>query len=179
MNRAEIMTENEVVEAVAAHLSDSGWKILSTRSTKQRGIDLLAERGGEKPSVEAKGAGSATEGTRRYGTHFTSNQKRSHVSAALLTAARVISEGTCAAGIALPDDEGHSHLIEQIAPALGRLGVRVFFVAPNRSVRAFGEARSKSRAPNDVVFGRMAGTAKIVGDVVSPIIPLEDWNTLK
>jgi len=32
-------------------------------------------------------------------------------------------------------------------------------------------------APPDDIFGYMAGRAKIVGDIVSPIIPEEDWDT--
>jgi len=31
-------------------------------------------------------------------------------------------------------------------------------------------------SPPDDIFGYMAGRAKIVGDIVSPIIPLEDWE---
>lgn len=31
----------------------------------------------------------------------------------------------------------------------------------------------------DPIFGFMKGKAKIVGDVVSPIVPLEDWDALK
>ena len=31
--------------------------------------------------------------------------------------------------------------------------------------------------PGDDIFGYMAGKAKIVGDIVGPITPLEDWET--
>ena len=31
--------------------------------------------------------------------------------------------------------------------------------------------------PSDDIFGYMAGKVKIVGDIVSPIIPEEDWET--
>ena len=30
--------------------------------------------------------------------------------------------------------------------------------------------------PGDDIFGYMVGKAKIVGDIVSPITPLEDWK---
>ena len=123
-----MLTENNVVEAVAAHLQDAGWRILQVCSTKQQGIDILAERQGERLAVEAKGGGSGTPGTRRYGSPFTNNQKHSHVAVALLTAARVVSEGNYGAGIALPNDKEHSLLIKQIWPALKMLGIRVFFV---------------------------------------------------
>ncbi len=32
---------------------------------------------------------------------------------------------------------------------------------------------------DESIFGRMAGKAKIVGDIVSPVTPLEDWKALK
>ena len=36
-----------------------------------------------------------------------------------------------------------------------------------------------AKAKDDSIFGYMVGKAKIVGDVVSPIIPIEDWDALK
>ena len=140
-----MLTENDVVEAVAAYLQDTGWRILQMCTTKEHGIDILAERQGEKLAVEAKGGGSGTPGTRRYGSPFTYNQKRSHVAVALLTAARVISEGSYGAGIALPSDEGHSLLIKQIWPSLKMLGIRIFFVDPSRVVSEFGAELDKKQ----------------------------------
>jgi len=32
---------------------------------------------------------------------------------------------------------------------------------------------------DDNIFGYMAGKARIVGDIVSPITPIEDWDALK
>ena len=32
---------------------------------------------------------------------------------------------------------------------------------------------------DDSIFGNMDGKAKIVGDIVSPITPIEDWEALK
>jgi prevent-host-death family protein len=31
--------------------------------------------------------------------------------------------------------------------------------------------------PEDDIFGYMAGKVKIIGDIVGPIIPEEDWDT--
>ncbi len=36
-----------------------------------------------------------------------------------------------------------------------------------------------AKAKDDAIFGHMAGKAKIVGDIVSPVTPLEDWDSLK
>jgi len=129
-----MLTENDVVEAVVVHLSTAGWTILQSRTTAQRGVDILAERNGESLAVEAKGGGSATAGTRRFGQHFTTNQKRSHVAVALLTAVQVLSEGKHRAGLAFPDDDGHSRLVTSILPILRSLDIHVFLVSPDRTV---------------------------------------------
>jgi len=36
-----------------------------------------------------------------------------------------------------------------------------------------------AKAGDDNIFGYMAGKAKIVGDIVSPVTPIEDWDALK
>ena len=36
-----------------------------------------------------------------------------------------------------------------------------------------------AKAKDDSIFGYMIGKAKIVGDIISPIIPIEDWDALK
>ena len=36
-----------------------------------------------------------------------------------------------------------------------------------------------AKTKDDSIFGYMAGKAKIVGDIISPITPIEDWDALK
>jgi antitoxin (DNA-binding transcriptional repressor) of toxin-antitoxin stability system len=36
-----------------------------------------------------------------------------------------------------------------------------------------------AQSKDDDIFGYMAGRAKIVGDIVSPVTPIEDWDALK
>jgi prevent-host-death family protein len=36
-----------------------------------------------------------------------------------------------------------------------------------------------AKADEDNIFGYMAGKAKIVGDIVAPIIDADDWDALK
>jgi Holliday junction resolvase-like predicted endonuclease len=130
-----MLTENDVVDAVARHLTNNGWTILQTRTTLQHGIDILAQKDGETLAIEAKGGGSARAGTARYGQHFTANQKRTHVAVAILTAMQVISDGKHRAAIALPDDPDHSRLVERVNPALKRLGVTVYLVGRDGRVQ--------------------------------------------
>ena len=129
-----MLTENDVVEAVARHLEEQGWQITDTSHTDQRGHDILARRDGIVLAVEAKGGTSSKRGTSRHGLPFNSGQKRSHVSVALYKAACVFSAGQYRPGIALPSDDGHRRLIEDILPALGALKVVVFQVAEDRTV---------------------------------------------
>jgi antitoxin (DNA-binding transcriptional repressor) of toxin-antitoxin stability system len=35
------------------------------------------------------------------------------------------------------------------------------------------------RAKRDSVFGYMAGKFKIVGDIESPVVPLEEWEVMR
>jgi prevent-host-death family protein len=45
-----------------------------------------------------------------------------------------------------------------------------------------GKPLAKLVPPDDKppdIFGRLAGKIEIVGDIVSPITPLEDWENLK
>jgi hypothetical protein len=101
----------------------------------QRGVDILARRGGETLAIEAKGGGSSKPGTKKYGEPFDKGQKRSHVAVAVLTAMREISGGQHQAAIAFPDDTEHGRFIEEIGPALQRLNIGVFYVALDKSVR--------------------------------------------
>ncbi len=36
-----------------------------------------------------------------------------------------------------------------------------------------------AKATDDSIFGYMAGKAVLVGDIVSPVTPIEDWDALK
>lgn len=36
-----------------------------------------------------------------------------------------------------------------------------------------------AKAKNESIFGYMAGKARIVGDIVSSVTPLKDWEALK
>lgn len=130
-----MLTENQVVGAVKEHLEKKGWCIESTSSTSERGPDILAKKGETTLVVEAKGGTSSKDETSRHGEPFDSGQKKDHVAKALYEAAKVFSAGQHQAGIALPSDKRHSGLIEDIRPALKKLGVAVFLVNDDCTVR--------------------------------------------
>lgn len=130
-----MLTENDVIKAVALHLQDDGWNIEKCSSTVQRGFDILARKGQSSIAIEAKGETSSKRETNRYGRPFNGSQRMSHVSRAFYKAATVVSKGIHRAGIALPYTEGHMKLVEDIAPALATLNIVVFSVQHDRIVR--------------------------------------------
>jgi len=54
---ADWFWEGNVVAAIAQHLSETGWRIVrqANTATKERGVDLHAERRGQTLLIEAKG----------------------------------------------------------------------------------------------------------------------------
>lgn len=128
-----MLTEDDVVKAVAAHLKSEGYCVESTCSTGERGVDIVAIHSAtnRRLLVEAKGGTSSKSTTARYGSPFTPNQAKSHVSVAFYYAAKLrqrhSAEGAEIA-MAFPDDPQHRMLVDDITSALDTLGISVFFV---------------------------------------------------
>lgn len=133
-----MLYEDDVVDAVCAHLTATGWTIESTCHGHEHGDDIVASRDGMRLIVEAKGETSGTVGTNRHGKAFSRGQANSHVSRAVFKAMAVTSTGKATGAVALPDERHHRHWIGQVATALERLGIVVFWVRPDRSVEVQG-----------------------------------------
>ena len=130
-----MLTENDVIKSVVSHLEANDWRIVDVRWTHQRGIDILAKRHGNTLAIEAKGGTASTPGSARYGQPFTANQKKSHVSRALYTAACEVSKKEHQAGIAVPSDPKHEQLMKAILPVLEQLKIEAFLVEDDGHVR--------------------------------------------
>ena len=63
------LTENQVIDAVAAHLAVAGWTIVKKLTTVEQGTDIIAERADpvRRLHVEAKGGTSSKDHTERFG----------------------------------------------------------------------------------------------------------------
>jgi Holliday junction resolvase-like predicted endonuclease len=137
-----ILTEDQVVDAVCRTLESDGYAIAQRALATQHGYDIVARKNGVELIIEAKGAGSSKAGTARYGLEFSSNQVFDHVAKAVLKALRVASSGEARAGIALPDNANHRREVDQVAPALRRAGIAVFWVGDGGNVRIDAPANS-------------------------------------
>lgn len=131
-----MLTESEVIVATSQFLKSQRFQITQALSEIEQGVDIegVTPDGATEFSVEAKGETSSKPSTARFGKPFDSKQVFDHVSKAFYCAARDNSKGLLA-GIALPCNEAHVTRVEKIAPALRRLGIEIFWVLPDGSVK--------------------------------------------
>jgi hypothetical protein len=132
----KMLTEDDVVLAVRAHLEARGWTIVSQALAVQRGDDLVAVRDGERIEIEAKGEGSSKPSSSRFGNVFSSSQVNDHVGRALLRALKVVSLGKAKAAVAFPDNADHRKEVNAVRKALDQLGLAVFLVGADKKVSA-------------------------------------------
>ncbi len=135
-----MLTENDVIDAVCDYLVAAGYKILRRSHTKQKGTDIIAKRpeGPGRLLIEAKGETSADPRTKGYGTPFDSAQVQVHVAEAFRTAARFHDEHHSSGdfvGVAFPDTRLHRKYLGQVKSAIDSLGIPVYFVQRDRSVK--------------------------------------------
>jgi hypothetical protein len=143
-----LLTENDVVDAVALYLEKCDYRIHSKLKTDQRGIDIEAEHvpTGKRLFVEAKGATSSKNATARFEKGFTPQQAKTHVAVAfyyvaMLREQHLSSLAEVEFAIALPSDSAHTALVKKIASALDALGIIVFFVDKDRRVSKFASGQ--------------------------------------
>lgn len=136
-----MLTEDQVVDAVRAHLQRSGYTIVSWLRSTERGVDLVARKESDAPfelHIEAKGAGSSRVGSARYGVEFNSGQVFDHVAKAVLKALQAAGAPNAPVerrgGIALPRNRLHLRHVQPVEHALRRAGIAVFWVEQDGAV---------------------------------------------
>lgn len=129
-----MLTESDVIAAVCNHLRTEGYEIRQQLTEKQSGDDIVAVRGSETLLIEAKGETSSKPGTHRHGKPFNRSQALSHVSRAFYRAAKMRRDGV-RTGMAFPSSTPHLEMVEAIQQSVAELGIVVFWVDPDKSVR--------------------------------------------
>ena len=132
----DLLNENEVVDAVAAHLTGLGWSIEQQLHGHQRGVDIVASGpNGQRLEVEAKGATSSRPGSRNYRKPMGSSEVRINVAEAFYTAAITAAcDAASLSAMAFPDDDRHRRYVEPLSEVASALGVGVFWVSSEREV---------------------------------------------
>jgi Holliday junction resolvase-like predicted endonuclease len=145
--------EGNVVESLARHLSEDGWRILSKANThsKERGVDIHASKGGTTLLIEAKGFPSKEyRDPRRAGEQKRTNptnQAQQWYSHALLKALRLQTKYPNAkVALAFPDFPRYRALFEETHGGFEKLGLALLLVEENGNVEEFGLIPSSNQA---------------------------------
>jgi hypothetical protein len=136
--QADVLTENDVVDAVCEFLVAADAEITERATTMQRGPDIVATLGARSLIVEAKGATSSKSETNRFGKRFGRGQVGHHVARAFFTCAALVgdrADPTRLAAMALPDGALHRAFADHINVAREKLGIGLFWVDGNKKVQ--------------------------------------------
>lgn len=132
------LDENALVRLVAAWLKGEGFEVKQALTTKQKGIDIVAERHGETWLIEAKGATSSMVNSPHFGRSFKRGQVHNRVAKALYTGAKLASGNKIIGAkilLALPDHPMFVDFLTPVLPALSLLKIGLLFVNDNGAVR--------------------------------------------
>ncbi len=135
-----MLTENQVIRYFCDYLIANGYEVKQALNTKEKGIDVIAEKNGRKMKAEAKGATSALTTSNRYGTEFSKNQVRNHVSVALFMISKIMTKDNdqnIDYVFVFPYNNNHINEIESIRLVIRKLCIKVFFINENGDVREF------------------------------------------
>lgn len=131
-----MLTENDVIGAVADYLRKSGYSIQQQLNTSQKGIDVEAKHPQKGLYlVEAKGATSSKPTSNRYGIEFNSNQIKTHIGVALLKSFQTLQATPDATvAIALPNNHRHRNVISSMETPIRNSGIKILLVNSNGSI---------------------------------------------
>ena len=130
-----MLYENDIVDAVCKYLQAQGFTITQKLNAKQHGDDIIATGVGRIRilHIEAKGETSSRVGSPRHGNPFSGFQIQDHVANAFFRASCMATNGKIG-GMALPKNKPHEQCVAKIQHAIDKLGIIVFWVAPDHSV---------------------------------------------
>ena len=131
-----MLNENQIVEIVCDYLRKTGYKVEESRTTYDRGYDIVASKcKGIKLIIEAKGTTSSKPSSKLYNKEFNRKQVVNHVSRALYSTVKVINKyPKCEVGIALPHNDFHIKAIKDIQNVVDLLKIKVYWVTDNGEV---------------------------------------------
>jgi len=130
----KFLLESDVIDAVCKFLNAHGYTTRQHLSTTEKGDDIIVVMDSPPPEIhiEAKGETSSRKNSKKFGEPFNGSQIRHHVAMAIYKCAEVLSRKDTdievRVGMALPGTSGHRTAVEQIIPALEKLGINVFWV---------------------------------------------------
>lgn len=137
-----MLDENTVTTAVAGYLERSGYEIVQTLSTTEKGVDLIARNRatGARLLVESKGGTSTMTNSARFGRAFTQTQVFDRVAKGFYTAAVRLAgrkhPSQDKVALAMPDTVHFRRYATDVKPAAEKLGIALFLVSDDLTVSA-------------------------------------------
>lgn len=139
------LKEDEITEIFIGHLTKEKWKIISAANGHTHGADIIAKMGKRTLCIEAKGGGSQTLHSRRYGKPFTRLQCHHHTDVAFACIPRMIARySPDYVGIVLHDDKHHLESIQEILPAIKKLGAGAWLVG-EKGIRVLNKPKLQEK----------------------------------
>ncbi|MBL0319329.1 MAG: hypothetical protein IPP74_08590 [Alphaproteobacteria bacterium] len=132
-----MLSENELIDALCMYLKSHDYKIVVARTTKEKGIDVIAKKGTSRLLIEAQGDPGSFKGSKRYERTFSPSQISTSVSTDLYPAADLSSherQGEDKIALAFPNHPTYLTFIAKIRPVLDELDITVFLIGDDRSV---------------------------------------------
>lgn len=125
----DFLTEDEITDIFTDFLVARKWEVLSRAKGRSPGADIVAKLNGKMLCIEAKGGGSQSPSTLRYGQPFTRLQCQKHTDVAFACIPRMMARyNPDYVGIVLPDDRHHFDSVSEILPAFEMLGAGLWLV---------------------------------------------------
>ena len=139
------MDENQIVEAVVSYLKGLGYVVTQSLTTKEKGIDIIADHPVKgRILVEAKGGTSTFEGSARYGKSYTKPQVFDRVAKGFFTVAEMKEENrNTVVAFAMPKTPWFEEYLGRIRNSLSMLDIKVFLVSEG--------PRVEEMTPNDFI----------------------------
>jgi len=140
------LTEDKVTEIFSNYLSNQHWQILSRALGRAHGADIVAELDGKILCIEAKGGGSQSPNTKRYGQPFTRLQCQKHTDVAFACIPRMMARyKPDYVGIVLPDDLYHQESVNETLPAIKQLGAGVWLVSAEKNIKELAKPELQNK----------------------------------
>jgi Holliday junction resolvase-like predicted endonuclease len=136
-----MLLELDIIEAVCEELEKHGYTVVSRKSgNRHSGVDVIAKKEKLRIFVEAVGETSSDPRSKKYGEPFDSSQVKVHIAELLLDCAQNFSTTKIAGyeyklAIAIPDNEIHRRIIDNIRNFLEVNNIAVFFIERGKYVK--------------------------------------------
>ncbi len=137
---ATFLTEDKITDIFTNHLVSENWEILSRAKGRTPGADIVARLHGKTMCIEAKGGGSQSTHSKRYGQPFKKLDCQKNTDVAFACIPRMIARyNPDYVGVVLPDNQHYFESVSEILPAFKTLGAGLWLVKQEDIIRVLSQ----------------------------------------